>query len=87
MYLNLHTPGGSEGSGLNKLRIPGSVGLKTYFHKGSGDFWWALVIVLDILLKCIHIAWIIMQGNQLRLWGEILRHFFVINSSEESKLA
>lgn len=31
-------PGGSEGSGLNKLNMPGSVRLKTHFHKGSGDF-------------------------------------------------
>lgn len=57
MCLNVHTHQEEvRFSGLNNLRMPGSVGLKTHFHKGSGDFWWALVIVFDILLKCIHTA-------------------------------
>lgn len=44
-------------------------------------------MVLDILLKCIHIAWIIMQGRKsTQTLSEILRQFSVINISEKSKI-
>lgn len=59
IWIYMHTR--RQWGGLNKFRMTGS--LKTHFHKRSGDFWWALVIVLDIILKCIHIARIIMLGN------------------------
>ena len=65
--------------------MPGSVGLKTHFHKGSGDFWWALVIVLDNLLKCSHIARVITEGMRPELWGKYYVSFLWLIPREKSK--
>lgn len=44
--------------------------LKTHFHKGSGDLWWALLMVSDRLLKCVRGARIITQPSRTRLRGK-----------------